>query len=95
MINRDLKKMQEQSFFHDMQARFDQQEKNFTCEALLFQKKRKEFLPFFQNLYFPDFFQVWKIAGQIPTLFQEFKTLKNRQKSKLYELVHTTIENSK
>ena len=25
--------------------------------------------------YFPDFFQVWKIAGQISRLFQEFKTL--------------------
>ena len=26
-------------------------------------------------LYFPDFFQVWKIAEQISRLFQEFKTL--------------------
>ena len=26
-------------------------------------------------LYFPDFFQVWEIAGQIWSLFQEFKTL--------------------
>ena len=25
--------------------------------------------------YFPDFFQVWKIAGQISRLFQEVKTL--------------------
>ena len=31
----------------------------------------------FSRLYlnFPDFFQVWKIAGQISRLFQEFKTL--------------------
>ena len=36
-----------------------------------FQKKKlKTFC-----LYFPDFFQVWKIAGQISRLFQEFKTL--------------------
>ena len=58
--------------------RFDQQEKNFTCEALLFQKKKKEkkiIFTLFPNLYFPAFFQVWKIAGQIPRLFQEFKTL--------------------
>ena len=26
-------------------------------------------------LYFPDFFQVWEIARQIWSLFQEFKTL--------------------
>ena len=26
-------------------------------------------------LYFQDFFQVWKIAGQISRLFQEFKTV--------------------
>ena len=31
---------------------------------------------FFQTLsLFPDFFKVWKIAGQISILFQEFKTL--------------------
>ena len=30
----------------------------------------------FQTLSpFPDFFQVWKIAGQITRLFQEFTTL--------------------
>ena len=79
--------------------RFDQQEKNFTCEALLFQKKKKRIFTLFSNLYFPDFFQVWKIAGQIPRLSQEFKTLykpwRIDKKSKLYELVHTTIENSK
>ena len=58
--------------------RFDQQEKNSTGEALLFQKKKKEkkiIFTLFPNLYFPAFFQVWKIAGQIPRLFQEFKTL--------------------
>ena len=56
--------MQEQSFFHDMQARFDK---------IWPTKKKKETLS--PNLYFPAFFQVWKIAGQIPRLFQEFKTL--------------------
>jgi len=58
--------------------RFDQQEINFTCEALLFKKKKKEkkrIFTLFSNLYFPDFFRVWKIAGQIPRLFQELKTL--------------------
>ena len=43
-----------------------------------FEKKLETFYhSFFSRLYlfFPDFLQVWKIAGQISRLFQEFKTL--------------------
>ena len=52
--------------------------KNLTCYALVVAcKKNHNFLPLFQDIsiYFADFFQVWKIAGQISRLFQEFKTL--------------------
>ena len=40
-------------------------------------KKTQDFLPFFQDFIsvFQTLFQVWKIAGQISRLFQEFKTL--------------------
>ena len=81
VINRDLTKTKEQSFYHDaLQTyrrdwiRFDQHEKNFTCKtlALAFKKERKgkTFYHFSRlYLYFPDFFQVWKIAGQISRLY--------------------------
>ena len=59
--------MREQSFLHDMQARFD--------KIWPTRKEKKRIFTLFSNLYFPDFFQVWKIAGQIPRLFHEFKTL--------------------
>ena len=51
--------------------------KTFTSKALIVTfKKTQDFLPFFKTyLYFPDFFQVWEIVGQISRLFQEFKTL--------------------
>ena len=61
--------------------RFDQHEKHFTSKALAvaFKTNKKNLRKFyhFSRLYFhfPDFFQVWKIAGQISKLFQEFKTL--------------------
>ena len=41
--------------------------KKFTCKALIVTfQKTQEFLTFFSRLYlyFPDFFQVWKIVGQ-------------------------------
>ena len=42
----------------------------------LLQLEKKKFTIFSRlYLYFPDFFQVQKIAGQISKLFQEFKTL--------------------
>ena len=44
-------------------------EKNFTSTCCSFEKKLKTFY------YFPDFFQLWKVAGQISRLFQEFMTL--------------------
>ena len=80
--------MQEQSFFHDALQingrdciRFDQNEYfKDTSKALVvaLKKKKKKLKTFyyFSRLYlhFPDFFQVWKIAGQISRLFQEFKT---------------------
>ena len=94
--------MQEQSFFHEVLARFDKiwpTRKKFHLWGTSLSKKKKRIFTLFSNLYFPDFFQVWKIAGQIPRLSQEFKTLykpwRIDKKSKLYELVHTTIENSK
>ena len=51
-----------------------QQEKNFIGEALVAFKK---LFTIFSRLYlyFRDFFQVWRIAGQISRLFQEFKSL--------------------
>ena len=73
--------MQEQSFFHDMQARFDKiwpTRKKFHLWGTSLSKKKKEkkiIFTLFPNLYSPAFFQVWKIAGQITRLFQEFKTL--------------------
>ena len=51
-----------------MQARLNkisQHKKRFTWEALAVAlKKNQDFLPFFPDLYFTDFFQFWKIAGQ-------------------------------
>ena len=43
-------------------------------------RKKKSFQFFFLKndsrlSLFPDFFQAWKIAGQISALFQELKTL--------------------
>ena len=61
--------------------RFDQHETHFTSKAraVAFKTNKKNLKIFyhFSRLYFhfPDFFQVWKIAGQISRLFQEFKTL--------------------
>ena len=44
---------------------------------IVFNKKNQDFYNFFSTryLYFTNFFQVWKIAGQISRLFQQFKTL--------------------
>ena len=52
--------------------------KNFTYKVLVVAlEKTQDFLPFFQTyLHFPDFFQVWKTAGEISRLFQEFETLR-------------------
>ena len=51
----------------------------FTYEALsvALDKKNVRVSTIFPTLYlyFPDFFQVWKIAEQISSLFHEFKTL--------------------
>ena len=77
--------MQEQSFFHDALQingqdwiRFDQNEYlKDTSKALVVGLKKKSRLftifPDFISI-FQTFFQVWKIAGQISRLFQEFKT---------------------
>ena len=73
--------MQEQSFYHDMQARFDKiwptrKKFHLWVTSLSKKKERKEKnFTLSPNLYFPAFFQVRKIAGQIPRLFQEFKPL--------------------
>ena len=58
---------------------FDQHENKYTCTALIVTfKKTQEFLTFFSrlNLYFPDFFLVWKIVGQ-----NNFKTFSRIQDS--------------
>ena len=82
VINRELKKiLQEQSFFHDRQARLNkisQTQKTFhlrsTCCS--FKKKSRLFTIFSRlYLYFTEFFQFWKFAWQTSRLFQEFKTL--------------------
>ena len=86
-VNRD-KKTLEQSLLHGVLQmhgrdwiRFDQNGQHFTSKALVVALKKKinklqTFYHFSRlNLHFPDFFQVWKIAGQISRLFQEFKTL--------------------
>ena len=52
--------------------RFDQNEKKITYKALVVGLKKKKKSRLFN--IFPDFFQVWKIAGQTSRLFQEFKT---------------------
>ena len=53
--------------------------KNFTSlwsTCCSFQKNSRLFTIFSRlYLYFPDFFQVWKIARPISRIFQEFKTL--------------------
>ena len=79
LLNRDLKKTWEQSFFNDMQVRLNKiwhtWEKNFSCEALVvtFQKKNQDFLPFFQD--FTSIFQTFSRFGKLLGKFQEFKTL--------------------
>ena len=59
--------------------------KNLTCYALVVacKKNTQLFTTFSRHLYFADFFQVWKIAGQISRLFQEFKTLYETWKKSL------------
>ena len=47
----------------------------FTYRALVVALKKTQDHFASLYLYFPDFFQVWKIAGQISRLFQGFKTL--------------------
>ena len=51
--------------------------KEFTSKTLVVTLKKNSRLYHFSRLYlyFSDFFQVWKVAGQISRLFQEFKTL--------------------
>ena len=51
--------------------------KKISLAKHLLQLSKKPFYNFFSGLFlsFSDFFQVWKIAGQISSLFQEFKTL--------------------
>ena len=83
LINTDLKK-REQSFSHDAQQmygrdwiRFDQNKIKFPLQTTCctYENKLKTFHHFSRLcLHSPDFFQVWKIAGQISMLSQEFKT---------------------
>ena len=74
MVDRDLKKTQEQSFVHDVRARLNfDQHKNISPVKHLIIKTFNHFIKTYPD--FPDFFRVWKIAGQILRLFQELKTL--------------------
>ena len=61
-----------QDFFPKQQFFFQTQgyQNTWPIEALKKAEKR-----FSLYLHLPDFYQVWKIAGQISRLFQEFKTL--------------------
>ena len=69
VINRELKKiLQEQSFFHDRQARLNkisQTQKTFhlrsTCCS--FKKKNQDFLPFFQD--FTSILQTFSGSGKV------------------------------
>ena len=72
VINRDLKRLRNKAFIHDMLQiygrnwiRFDQNEKNLALFVVASWKKIKIFY-YFSRLYlhtfFPDFSQVWKIA---------------------------------
>ena len=76
-------KTQEQSIHSALQTyerdwkRFDQRKK-FNRKALpvAVKKKNKQTNNFSRTyIYIADFFQVWKVAGQISSLFHEFKTL--------------------
>ena len=51
--------------------------KKFHSQSTCCSFQKNLFTIFFSGLFlsFSDFFQVWKIAGQISSLFQEFKTL--------------------
>ena len=78
--DRDLKETEEQSFFSwyavNVRARLSkiwpiQKRCHLKSTSLVAAFKKTWRLHF----YFPDFFQVWKIAGQILRLFQEFTTL--------------------
>ena len=56
--------------------RFDKNNKKIHLKSNCCFENNQDFLPCSRlYLYFQDFFQVWKIAGQILGLFQEFKTL--------------------
>ena len=49
---------------------------NFHLQSTWYKlKKKKSTFYHFFNLYYPDFLHVWKTAGQISKLFQEFKTM--------------------
>ena len=80
-------RMQDQSFFHCTLQTYGlvwmnnirAKRNKFTSKALVVTLKKKLtcIINHFSRLFlhFPDFFQVWKIAGQISWLFQKFKTL--------------------
>ena len=55
--------------------RFDKHEK--LVKDMLYLSKKEDFYHFFKTFpLFSSIFHVWKIAGQILRLFQQFKTLK-------------------
>jgi len=56
--------------------KFDQNETKFTYKALVEAwEKNSRFFTIFSKLYlyFPESFQVWKIAGQISRLFSKIQ----------------------
>ena len=55
--------------------RFDQQEKNFTCESLLFQKKRKK--PFLQTSIFQPFSRSGKLLDKFLDFFKNLRLCTN------------------
>ena len=86
LINTDLKKKKRDKAFLTMHSkmygqdwiRFDQKKIKLPLQTTCctYENKLKTFHHFSRlRLHSPDFFQVWKIAGQISMLSQEFKTM--------------------
>ena len=82
MINRDHKTRRKKANFFldplqhtgDIESDLTKTKKNIAYEALVSTLKNKKNTQDFLQI-FSDFFQIWKIAGQMSRLFQQFKTL--------------------
>ena len=101
MINISLYKNRNKAFFMmhwNVQGqdwiRFDKNNKKFHLKSNCCFENAQDFLPCSRlYLYFQDFFQVWKFAGQILRLFQEFKTLYETWTEQPYQISLRLNEN--